>query len=231
MHKSVTYGRYLLAGRRYVLCAFDNKPANLVWNPDANTEISVEASKIFFSSNRIMSPVASVNIRSGNDSVYHPGATFEYDTESEEMWLKLPYKTPNLSPFILSAPRIQAYCEQLYWKKGSDTLHFQVFLGRNDSTALFVTTSYFDPNEFNSINSGSGKNELWSFIKYIQKSGLEEMRASDFAATIHMNSSTIQSLFTAMAQAGFVRYDLEDDRVRVLPKLERYFRSNRQRCR
>jgi hypothetical protein len=221
--KSMTLGIYSLIGRRYALRRFNDRPAMLGWRPDDRTEITVEASTLYFSPTRIVSPFASVVIRTGADSIHQPGIAFEYDTESHEMWLRMPLRTPNLSPFILSAPRMQAYCEQMYWKKGSDTLHFRVYLGRNDSTALFVSTAYFDPNEFQSITSASGSNELWAFIQYIQKTGRTVVDAADYAATMRMTPTAVQSLFIQLAQAGFAGYDLEENKVQVLPKLERYF--------
>lgn len=224
--KSVTLGNYSLVGRRYALRTFSNRPASLTWKPDAQTEVSVEASTLYFSLTRIVSPFASVVIRSGGDSIQHPGISFEYHIESNEMWLRMPLKTHNLSPFILSAPRIQAYCEQLYWKKGNDTIHFRGYLGRNDSTALFVSTSYFDRREFLSITSASGSNELWTFIQYILRTGLEIVDAAGYARTMRMTSEAVQSLFIQLAQAGFVGYNQEENQVRVLPKLERYFNKS-----
>jgi len=224
--KSVTLGNYSLLGRRYALRTFGNRSASLTWKPDARTEVSVEGSTIYFSPTRIMCPHASVVIRVDGDSIQHPGIAFEYLTESDEMWLRMPLKTPNFSPFILSAPQIQAYSEQLYWKKGIDTLQFKVFLGRNDSTALFVSTSYFDAREFRSITSASGSNELWTFIQYVLRTGMESVDASDYARTKRMTAEAVQNLFIQLAQAGFVGYEQEENKVRVLPKLERYFNKS-----
>ncbi|MFZ9938919.1 MAG: hypothetical protein ACO3GN_01330 [Bacteroidia bacterium] len=224
--KSVTLGNYSLIGRRYALRTFGDRQASLSWRPDPQTEVVVAASSIFFSPTRIVSPFASVVIRRGGDSIQHPGISFEYQIETDEMWLRMPLKTPNLSPFILSIPQVQAYCEQLYWKKGIDTLQFKVYLGRNDSTALFVSTSYFDPREFLSITSASGSNELWTFIQYILRTGEEVVAAGDYARTMRMTSEAVQNLFIQLAQAGFVGYDQEEQLVRVLPKLERYFNKS-----
>lgn len=224
--KSVTLGNYSLIGRRYTLRTFNNRPALLSWKPDPQTEISVEASSIYFSTGKIMSPFATVVIRMGGDSIQHPGIGFQYQLDSDELWLSMPIKTPNFSPFILSAPRVQAYCEQLYWKMGSDTLQFRVYIGRNDSTALFLSTSYFDKLEFASITSASGSNELWTFMQYILRSGVELIDAADYARTMRMTSEAVQNLFIQLAQSGFVSYDQDENRVRVLPKMERYFNKS-----
>jgi len=226
--KSVTLGNYSLIGRRYALRTFGNRQASLTWKPDPQTEVYVASSTIYFTPTKIISPFASVVIRAGGDSIQHPGISFEYDVATDEMWLRMPLKTPNLSPFILSSPQIQAYCEQLYWKKGIDTLQFKVYLGRNDSTALFVTTSYFDSKEFLSITSASGSNELWTFIQYIMRTGLDQVEASDYARTMRMTAEAVQSLFIQLAQSGFVGYNQEENQVHILPKLERYFNKSDQ---
>ena len=181
---------------------------------------------------RVLGNGVETTIYFGEDSLYHPSVTMKVDVEDRLVQLVRTNSGADRNPFYHSLNRLNIHADYLdiYLDKDSIVVGRPTVSFAEKGDVLFESEDFFSPGDYYRLQNIAEVNPLVLLLALRQQeTGNDFISAERVAQRINprFTVSNIQSLLFELAAGGFITYDVDNQRVRLKPKVEHYVRADR----
>lgn len=197
-----------------------------------NQGTSFEASaQNFFIEDSIIytSGPASIVLRQGFDSIYHPGMKLSFYANSTRLRLIEDQSQFRHTPLTSSRFHMDMYSSLIDWDLNSDSINISILNAKNVLPVTFESHDYFNEARFNSLSGLNDFNPLVSAMGYSRKVNSLEFTSHDLALSINRDPDIIRSAIIALSYDGYVEFDPETDVLHITRKGVHNYLSQRRR--
>src|SRR5690606_32807035 len=111
------------------------------------------------------------------------------------------------------------------WKQGDPLLQLGNMQGTTQTRTSFESFNYFEQRRYQAMLGIDNVHPLSRLREFSKKAG-EEFFAKDFALFAKLQMTQVKPMLIDMANKGYLHYDVEDDRVTLLPRLLQHILSS-----
>lgn len=159
------------------------------------------------------------------DSIYHPGLHLDYSVEKHKVTFTKEREGSGRSPFFDSFHKVDMHVDQISWDMATDWMEMENTTGGAESSAIFESDTYYDEYRYDRIAGTSDTHPLWKIHNYAREIGLTELTVEQMARLFKADISETKVFLINLANAGFMNYDYDKDRIVLKPRLSHYVLS------
>lgn len=224
--KNVNYsGGFAMKGEQFYGAGTKETPALLEFFRKDTSVLKVNSTIFIFKPKQILSSNASVTFKLDDDSIYHPGLKFNFNTQQKRVTLTRDNENMGRAPYINSYHNVDMMVGKIIWDIEKPKLTFKP--GPIQKIGYFESSDYFSENHYFDIQKSDDINPLLAIRRYVKKEGgYNQFYASEFGNYMRMSLPAVHKYLLGLAFDGFISYDLETDIVTVLEKLNHYLRAS-----
>ncbi|MEM7573520.1 MAG: hypothetical protein AAF433_11490 [Bacteroidota bacterium] len=181
---------------------------------------------------RVVGNGVETTIYFGEDSLYHPSVTMKVDVEERLVQLVRTNSGADRNPFYHSLNRINIHADYLdiYLDQDSIVVGRPTVSFAEKGDVTFESEDFFSAGDYYRLQNIAEVNPLVLLLALRQQeTGNDFISTERVAQRINprFTTSNIQSLLFELAAGGFITYDVDNQRVRLKPKVEHYVRADR----
>ncbi len=220
------YGGVAMVGNRLEGSGTRQVPALLDFRKDNKVFLRLRSPSFVIRQDRMSSARAEVSIYHEGDSIYHPGLSMRYFDDRRELSLMRGDDGLSQSPYMNTYHNIDMYFEALYWKLDESEINLQSMKGLNsEGRAIFESSDYYSLARYEKLQGIDEVNPLDLINSYCRRYGIQEFYLEDYVSFVRKPPEQVKAVLLRLANAGFITYDLERDRIRVKDRLSRYLQA------
>ncbi len=218
-------GGFLFQGADIIGTSRDKKKeVNLYFYNQDTLLMSISSKFIVFNPERIFSRETEINIKLGQDSIYHPDLNFTYFTKRKEVSLIRNDNFLSSSKYYNSYHKVFMDFEQLSWIITEPRMLFTMMQSTAIGNASFESFNYYNLYDFNRLQLMDEVHPLTLVKKHARETG-KTFDVESYAHYINKPIYQTRHQLMRLTIGGFVFYDPETDQVKVNNKLYTYLQS------
>ena len=157
----------------------------------------------------------------GADSLYHSGLRFEYDDQAKRMRMSPTDLMITKSPLYSSYHNLLIYFDEIQWLQNQDAnkLIIGPRLGATQANARFVSSSYFNREEFDQMMASDDRHPIFELASLSRKLKSRTFQIVDYARYVHQSEVEAKRMLMGLAMEGYLLYDVGNQTVTLLPFL------------
>jgi predicted DNA-binding protein len=157
----------------------------------------------------ITAPLVSVILFLENDSITHPGVSFDYEKASRTLKLKNQSNAFGKTPYKDTYHKLEVLSEYVVWNLDKPNIDFSMITGRAESPAIFTSADYFNDKEFNNMKGIYKFHPLFIINTYMRETRTKngEVSASALAEKYNINQQTFHNAMVSLNRKGFIDYN------------------------
>lgn len=232
MYKDVDYsGGFSQHGVKFIGSGNAEKDATLIFKKmnhiTKKNEPFIEArSKSFvIRPEKIVANKVEVVFYYENDSIFHPGVNIDYNVEKHEVVFSKDKEGAGRSPFFDSFHQVDVHVDQISWDMATDWMELKNTTGGAESSAMFESGNYYDEYRYDRIQGTAEIHPLWKIRDHVKTLGRDDLTVEEVARIFKADISETKVFLINLANAGFMTYDYDKDKVVISPRLHHYVLS------
>ncbi len=210
---------------------FSMKGANLIGSGDTDKKaalyiqkndtliITAVANNFMFGNGRIVSNNAQITIHLENDSIFHPGISFNYTPHIKEVSLTPSERIVSKSPFFNSYHQISMNFDRLLWRLDDDKIYLTKRRAAAIGNATFTSSNFYNLIEFERIMMRDQFHPLLALRNYSNKINSEIFTGAELARFLGYDDYQIKQMLMYLSVDGFIFYDTDKDEAIIKQKL------------
>ncbi len=219
-------GGFSMYGSKLMGSGDKDQDAYLIFYREGKKFVVTDAKTYIIRKDRISSDRASVSIFWEEDSIYHPGLVMKYINSSKELSMMRDNSGIAETPFFDSFHKVEMYIEAMYWKMDQPLIEMKMIKGvGTESEATFESMNFYSAQRYYKLMGIDEIHPLSRLKKYANSIKSDEVNVADYAKSLNISQSQIQSLLLQMASMGFVSYDIDDNKILIKDKLYNFLLS------
>lgn len=215
-------GGFELKGASFYGTGNDRSPSRIELTKDGKPFIVAKAEQIVIDKKRIHIERAETSLfLNSGDSIYHPGADFNYDLEKKEIQISRTSTGIGQAAFQDKYHQLEIYVPKVIWKVDTEELQFSYEFGTSPEQrmARFESSKFFDERLYDRLQGLSSVHPLVALANYSYKYDEETMKAGTAASALGLTKEQATPTLIQLSNLGFINYDTERDLVHVTDKL------------
>ncbi|MFH2142786.1 MAG: hypothetical protein ABIJ97_10205 [Bacteroidota bacterium] len=228
IYENIDYdGGFTMKGERFIGSGNDQQDAFLNIYKNDTLFLRMASKMYIFYKDKINSDRAKATFYLIEDSIFHPGLTFNYNVESKIITLLRSRKDISRSPFYDTFHGLEIDVSQFVWKMGEPIIRMEDLKsieGSNEGT--FESIDFYRQDRYFQIQGQDEQNPLVVVRNYTKKYGTEEFTTDQLANFLPASIPQTRHFLMSLSYQGFISYDAENDKAYVLPKLYNYIQSS-----
>lgn len=176
----------------------------------------------------ITARIAAVIIYQGNDSIYHPAVSFEYETDNAVLRLKSAKGGFKNTPFNSSYFNIDFNADLIEWDIKEDSLDISVITARNEKPVVIESRDYFRRDRFDALSGLHNFHPLIIIVNYSRKVGSVEFSLLDIVEETKLSEPLLRKTMMDLMQNGLIDFDSESGDITINRKGYHYYLSQRR---
>lgn len=214
-------GGVQMQGNRLVALGTPDAPVLFDLKRNGKPFVHVTAERVAFRKKSIAADYAQVVIRMGADSLYHSGLRFEYDDQAKRMRMSPTDLMITKSPLYSSYHNLLIYFDEIQWLQNQDAnkLIIGPRLGATQANARFVSSSYFNREEFDQMMASDDRHPIFELASLSRKLKSRTFQIVDYARYVHQSEVEAKRMLMGLAMEGYLLYDVGNQTVTLLPFL------------
>lgn len=165
----------------------------------------------------IYSPNASVTIKHGNDSTYHPSVELYYDGNTEKI-TAIRTKKFNVTPFYSTFFKVNINSQAIIWDLNSGEINFNVVSGKDLIAVTIESKDYFNQARFSKLGIGFDFHPVVTSVYYARKFGIRQFADQEIADYFKVDLNQVKGAMRVLEQYGFAKYNKEKGLVDLKDK-------------
>lgn len=201
------------------------EPATLIFKREGKPFITTKGLVFTIEPDKVSSEDVAVTIKLDKDSIYHPSVTLRFMRDKKQLTLIKRDEGLSKGPFYDTYHQLDMYFEEFRWKQGDPLLQLGNMQGTTQTRTSFESFNYFEQRRYTAMLGIDNVHPLSRLREFSKQSG-EEFYAQDFARYAKLQMPQVKPMLIDMANKGYLYYDVEDDRVTLLPRLLQHILSS-----
>lgn len=210
---------------------FSMKGSNLLGSGDKDNEaylyilrndstiLTAMAKTFMFKNGRIISNNAQITIYMKQDSIYHPGISFDYTTYTKEVSLSSSERIVSKSPYFDSYHNITMNFDRLLWRTNDTKIYLTKRRGAAIGNGVFTSSNFYNEIAFDKVMMRDQFHPLIAIKNYANKIGSTQFYGADFARFLGYDDYQIKQMLMFLSVDGFIFYDTDEDVAIIKKKL------------
>ncbi len=223
--KDIDYtGGFSLQGAKILGSGTPEHNAKLFIKWKAKPFMEIASQSFIIRADRISSANASVLMRYGIDSIYHPSLEMKYTVKDRELSL-LTSDNLSSSPYFDSFHNLDLYFESMVWKIDDPKMDMKMITGAGENKMVLESENLFKDQRFMRVQGLSSVSPLYVIKQFAEKYSMREVYIADLAKYMKLPEHEVRSLMIMLSNNGFVSYDADDQKVIVKDRLYHYLEA------
>lgn len=217
-------GGFTMEGGRLIGKGTFEELAKITIKYEGKPFITAESIIYVINATSIASEKAEVQIKLGEDSIYHPGIELKYvheGLEKRKLTLIRGGQGTGQSPYFNSFHKIDMEFEALSWRIGDDNMNFGTLMGSTENKAFFESQNYFSQYRYDRL-TGMGVNPLVRIKAFVKKNGSRNFKAIDLATYLGKTMSQLKPLLYSLNNMGLLVYNSAKGTISVKSRMYRW---------
>ncbi|MFC2096063.1 hypothetical protein ACFLQ3_00005, partial [Bacteroidota bacterium] len=212
-------GGFSMKGSNLLGSGDQNNDAYLYIQKNDTTIITSVADTYMFKHGRIVSNNAQITIHLKNDSIFHPGISFNYNASIKEVSLTPSDRIVSKGPYFNSYHEISMRFDRLLWRLDED----KVYLTKRRATAIgnatYTSSNFYNLIEFERLMMYDQFHPLLVIKNFAGKRNSEMFSGEELARFLRYDDYQIKQMLMFLSVDGFIFYDTDKDEAIIKQKL------------
>ena len=218
-------GGFAMQGAKLQGYGTKEEPASLTFLRDNKAFIVTRGLVFTIEPDKVSSEDVSVKIMLDKDSITHPSVSLRFMRDKKQLTLIKRDEGLSKGPFYDTYHALDMYFEELRWKQGDPLLQLGNMQGTTQTRTSFESFNYFEQRRYMALMGMGEVHPLSQLFEFSRKEG-NECQAKDYAVYLKLQMSQVVPMLVDLANKGFVHYDIDEERVTVLPRLKQHILSS-----
>ncbi len=224
--KDIDYkGGYSMHGRFFIGSGTEKNKAMLTIHKGDSLLMTAKSINFGIRNNQIIAYNTEIVIPIEQDSLFHKNLLFKYFIGRREIALIRNKRDLSQSFYKDTYHNFFMDVELVNWKIDSTEIIFHCLPGATRNKAEFRSTNFFSENEYYRLQGIDNINPLSAVRAYSNRYRTEEFTAQELAKDMRRSLRQVHQMLIRLSFLGFIDYDIEEKRIKVLPLLEHYVLS------
>lgn len=218
-------GGFAMEGRQVEGTGTDQKRAAIKLTQQGEKQFLAKSKKFTIDPEGIVSKRANATIYFQGDSLYHSNVGIQYIDSTKEITLR---RGDGLgqSPFKSSFHQLEIIVDYIDWNIEESTLSMRMKRNSPDA-AEFQSTNFFNQGHYHKMKSILTYHPLNKLKDYAERDNSKTFSDKAYANFIDGPLDNIKRVLIRLSKEGFIQYDIEVGKVKILPKLIHYVQADR----
>ena len=212
-------GGFSMKGDNLMGSGDSNKEAVLYIQKNDTTIITAIAKAFMFGNGRIVSNNAQITIHLKNDSIYHPGISFNYAPHIKEVSLSPSDRIVSKSPYFNSYHQISMNFDRLLWRLDEDKIYMIKRRATAIGNATYTSSNFYNLNEFERLMMRDQFHPLLVIRNFSNKIDSDVFSGAELARFLGYDDYQIKQMLMFLSVDGFIFYDADKDEATIKQKL------------
>lgn len=221
-------GGFEMQGQNFYGTGSSSVPSQITVKRNGAPFIFAKSKQIFVQKDKIKIEQAETSVYlSSGDSIYHPGADFQYELDTKKVLLSRSNSGIGQAAFENSYHQLDMFPKQIMWDVNSDILSMPVGFGisQEQRLARFESKNFFDERLYDRLQGLSAVHPLVQLSNYSYTYDEEKMTIGKAASALNMEISQAKSILINLSNLGFITYDGEKGFITIKKKLKTFVRA------
>lgn len=218
-------GGFSMQGAKLQGYGTKEEPASLTFNREGRPFIVTKGLVYTIEPDKVSSEDVALTVKLDKDSIYHPSVTLRFLRDKKQLTLIKRDEGLSKGPFYDTYHELDMYFEELRWKQGDPVLQIGNMQGTTQTRTSFESFNYFEQRRYMAMLGIDEVHPLSRLYEFSKQAG-DEFQATEFAKYTKLQMPQVVPMLIDMANKGFLHYDIDDERVTILPRLLQHIRSS-----
>lgn len=218
-------GGFTMQGAKLQGYGTKEEPASLTFKREGRPFIITKGLVYTIEPEKVASEDVAVTVMLDKDSIYHPSVGLRFLRDKKQLTLIKRDEGLSKGPFYDTYHQLDMYFEEFRWKQGDPLVQLGNMQGTTQTRTSFESSNYFEQRRYTAMLGIDNVHPL-SRLRQFGKQAGEQFDAKDFALYAKLQMSQVKPMLIDMANKGFLHYDVEEDRVTLLPRLKQHILSS-----
>lgn len=218
-NKKVKYhGGIEIRGNRFAGTAVSKKDGTLqILDGKGNTIVFRAEKFIFHPDSTITSQEASIAIKHGMDSIFHPSVQMTYDPIAERL-VVLRTKSYNITSYSSTFFKMSFNADLIKWNLSNGVVNFSILNGKDLIPMTVESDDFFNAARYSRLSSGFRFHPVSTSVYYANKYGTREFADAELVAEFDISIKEAQGAMRVLEKYDFASYNQETGVVRLKDK-------------
>ncbi len=218
-------GGFTMQGAKLQGYGTKEEPASLGFKREGRLFILAKGLVFTIEPEKIASEDVAFTMFLDKDSITHPSVTLRYIRDKQQLTLIKRDEGLSKGPFYDTYHQLDMYFEELRWKLGDPLVQLGNMQGTTQNKTSFESFNYFEKRRYTAMLGIDNVHPLARVRDFSKQAG-DDFSVQDFATYTKLQVSQVKPMLINLANMGFLKYDLEEERVSVLPRLLQHILSS-----
>ncbi len=222
IYKYVNYsGGFYMKGAKLIGSGTEKAFAYLYFYRKDTLVIKAKAKQFIFKPNGIISNHTEIVIKLEQDSIYHPGLMFKYNSFNKTIQLIRNDEGTARIKFFDSYHKVEIDAKQMEWQMETPKINLQG-ITQSDNRIVFESNNYYSDMAFQKLQGNADHNPLNQVKRFSIKLQSDEFYDLQFADFLGISEPAVHRYLLALSYQGFIQYNFKTGLVKIKPKLNDY---------
>lgn len=208
-------GGFSLQGRKVVGEDLNHQKGTLLVYYQGLPKLRLASDYFVFTPERAQGVNTEISFYLHQDSIFHPGLSFQYQKSSDEIALMRDGQGLSESRFFDTYHQLDLDADMITWNPSDSILILSGMIGSLNSKASFESADYYSIERFNEIQVADLVNPLVAVKQCFTKFNSRFFTAGDLSEFMKRPHNLVVEMLLNISFYGFVRYDSNTDLVEV----------------
>ncbi len=208
-------GGFTLQGNKVIGADMLSSRGTLIIFQNNRPVMRLGSTYFLFTETRARGVNAEVSIYLEQDSIFHPGLSFQYQQKINEVALMRDGLGLSNSRFFNTFHNLDLDVEMITWHPGDTLMVMSGMVGSLENQAHFESADYFSVQRYNEIQVADWQNPLVGIKRCATYYNSRIYTAGDLAEFLKKPHHAVAETLLKLSFLGFVRYDTQTDVVEV----------------
>lgn len=219
-------GGFSLFGNKIYSSSVNDKYATITVRKGGKVAFRTSSKRFELTDSLITSPLASVSVYLGGDSLFHPSIKLQYNRRM--MFLrtgKVEKGGFRDTPYADGYHKMEILSDAMYWDLNKGKIDFYILSGKNVVPAIFESFDYFDPERYAGLSSQFGFHPLQLLTNVMRQKNATAIGLSELVGSSGRPYAQMRDAILNMVQAGMVDFDENTETIRLSRKGQHYVQA------
>ncbi len=181
-----------------------------------------------FSDTTVSSPLSSLKIYYGNDSISIAGTKMKYFSSENRLEARKNTKLFDEASYKSDYHNVYVHTDFIEWDLDSDSIHFYILNARDKIPLKITSYDYYHPFEFNRLKVLFNFHPITLLAQYAKEKKDDIFSLKELAESKEIDYNMLQGVIVSLSRKNFIDYNSKTDKVHIREKLKVWDRASQR---